>query len=424
MKSKEVFLSQIKQGALNTWTKYQVLPSIVAAQGILESKWGCSELALEGNNLFGIKANSSWRGKTITLPTEEYKDGKQITVNAKFRKYDSWSDCIEDHGLFFVENSRYKKAIGETDYKKAITEIHKAGYATDPQYASKIVGVIESNKLYQLDDFVIKMERNGDTMNKFVVSSGHSLKVRGAASILDEVNEARKVISKVAIYLKQLECTVHEFHDNTSTTQTNNINTIVKYHNSKNREMDVSVHFNAASKTNEARGVEVLYYSDDMKALADKVSKSIADVSGLKNRGAKKRTNLGFLSGTDKPALLIEVCFVDSSIDAKLYNSNFDSICRAIATSLTNKSIEQSSSPKPVNKDTRKYRVSTGTFKDKKQQKEVADKVRKDTGWTIYEIESNGLRLQTGAFIGLESAEKAQSMFKEKYGYISYIKEV
>ena len=176
-------------------------------------------------------------------------------------------------------------------------------------------------------------------MSKYVISSGHSLKVRGAAGFIDEVDEARKVVKRVCSYLSRLGATVHEFHDNVSTAQSANINTIVKYHNSKSRDLDVSVHFNAASVTNDPRGVEVLYFSDSQRAISDKLSKAIADVSGLKNRGAKKRDNLGFLKNTKKPAILIEVCFVDSKADCAIYQEKFDDICKVIAETLTGKQV-------------------------------------------------------------------------------------
>ncbi|WP_368658686.1 N-acetylmuramoyl-L-alanine amidase [Metabacillus halosaccharovorans] len=187
-------------------------------------------------------------------------------------------------------------------------------------------------------------------MNEFYLSSGHGLYVRGASSYIDEVNEARKIVKQVADYLKELGSTVHVFHDNTSRTQRDNINTIVRTHNSKSRDLDVSVHLNAANKTNDPRGVEVLYYSDGNRDIADKVSKAISKASGLKNRGAKKRTNLGFLKGTDKPAILIEVFFLDSNTDVEIYKAKFNEICKSIAESLSNKQL---------NNDTKTVQVSS-----------------------------------------------------------------
>jgi len=188
--------------------------------------------------------------------------------------------------------------------------------------------------------------------NTIVISSGHGLKVRGAKGYIDEVDEARKVVDRVAYYLRQLGAVVDVFHDNTSTTQNQNLSTIVAYHNkNKTRQLDISVHFNASKTTTAPMGVEVLYY--DHKALAEKISKSISEASGLKNRGAKMRQDLYFLRMTNKPAILIEVCFVDSQTDVELYRKHFDNICKAIAETLTGKKLQQEKPQvtKPIQKE-------------------------------------------------------------------------
>jgi len=189
--------------------------------------------------------------------------------------------------------------------------------------------------------------------NSIAISSGHALYVRGASDIIDEVTEARRVTDKTAEYLRQLGVTTYVFHDDTSRTQNQNLSTIVNFHNSKNRELDVSIHFNSAGRTSHPLGVEVLYY--DQKDLSAKVSQAIANAGGFKNRGAKQRKELYFLRKTAKPAILIEVCFVTSTADVELYQKNFDAICRAIAETLSGKKISQ---PVPQTGDT--YTVQPG----------------------------------------------------------------
>ncbi len=175
---------------------------------------------------------------------------------------------------------------------------------------------------------------------KVVISSGHAKYVAGAGSYIDEVTEARKVVKRVAEYMEQLGATVHEFHDNTSKDKNTNLRTIVKYHDSKERQLDVSIHFNALKKTPSAMGTEVLYLSASGKEMAVKLSGAIAKAGGFKNRGAKLRENLYFLNQTNKPAVLIEVCFVDSKADTDLYKKNFDKICRAIAEGIVGKKLK------------------------------------------------------------------------------------
>jgi N-acetylmuramoyl-L-alanine amidase len=164
---------------------------------------------------------------------------------------------------------------------------------------------------------------------KIVISSGHGLKVRGAAGIIDEVDEARRVVAMVADLLLKNGHSVTEFHDDTSTTQSENLDTIVNFHNSQDRDVDVSVHFNAYNPTTEPRGTEVLYLTQE--SLATRMAKAIAAGGAFINRGAKYNGGLAFLNGTDKPSILIEVCFVDSEADAQNYTDRFNVICKAIA---------------------------------------------------------------------------------------------
>jgi N-acetylmuramoyl-L-alanine amidase len=161
-----------------------------------------------------------------------------------------------------------------------------------------------------------------------VISSGHGKYVRGASGILDEVDEARKVVERVAEELHDRKVNVKTFHDNTSKTQNENLHTIVDFHNAQVRDLDVSVHFNAYIETTSPMGTECLYVTQS--TLAAQVASAVA-ANGFINRGAKKRTDLYFLNQTEMPSVLIEVCFVDSSADADVYEKQFDAICKAIA---------------------------------------------------------------------------------------------
>lgn len=148
------FLDNIKQGCLDGWTKYKILPSLTAAQAILESGWG---KYAPHNALFGIKADSSWTGKSFNTKTqEEYQAGVMTDIVDRFRAYDSWTDSIVDHGKFLNDNPRYKAVIGETDYKKACYAIKDAGYATASGYAELLIQLIEENNLQSWDAETIK----------------------------------------------------------------------------------------------------------------------------------------------------------------------------------------------------------------------------------------------------------------------------
>jgi N-acetylmuramoyl-L-alanine amidase len=185
---------------------------------------------------------------------------------------------------------------------------------------------------------------------KIVISSGHGKLVRGATWNIDEVDEARKVVNEVASFLATLHGVKTEvFHDDVSKSQNENLNRIVNFHNAEGRELDVSVHFNAYEPTGAPMGVEVLHLTQN--ELATRVAAKISAAAGLKNRGAKKRTDLFFLNKTTAPAILIEVCFVDSKADTDLYQAHFNEICMAIADALSGQETGQppiSNLPTPI----------------------------------------------------------------------------
>lgn len=163
---------------------------------------------------------------------------------------------------------------------------------------------------------------------RVVISSGHGLHVRGASGILDEVNEARRVVAKVADDLMRRGVQVVTYNDDVSKTQSENLKRIVDFHNAQERELDISVHFNAYVETTKPMGTEVLYVSQ--QKLAANLAAAIASV-GLIDRGSKQRGDLYFLNNTAKPAVLLEICFVDSQADADVYQSAFEEICAAIS---------------------------------------------------------------------------------------------
>lgn len=166
-------------------------------------------------------------------------------------------------------------------------------------------------------------------MTIICISAGHGLYVRGASGILDEVDEARRVVARLETELKDRGIDVRIYWDDVSRSQSENLERITDWHNNQGpHDLDVSVHFNAFEQTASPRGVECLYCTQ--KALAAKVSAAVADC-GLIDRGAKYRDDLYVLNNTIAPAILIEVCFVDSEADAEIYTTQFDLICENIA---------------------------------------------------------------------------------------------
>ena len=188
---------------------------------------------------------------------------------------------------------------------------------------------------------------------KIVISSGHGLKVRGASGPepwgLDEVDEARRVVDEVARCLRDLGAEVTVYHDDVSDDQQENLSRIVDFHNAQGpHDYDISVHFNAYEVTSEPRGCEVLFVSDAAMNLATDISATIAYVSGLKDRGAKREEDLFFLNETAQTSALIETCFVDSEMDVALYKENFGVICESIAEVLAGKDITVVEEPERI----------------------------------------------------------------------------
>jgi LysM repeat protein len=119
--------------------------SITLAQGMLESNYGRSTLATKGNNHFGIKCHSDWRGEKIY-----YDDNRKGEC---FRSYPTAEDSYRDHSYFLTTGSRYKDLfkLSSTDYKGWAHGLKKAGYATDPKYATLLINKIDNYRLHAYD---------------------------------------------------------------------------------------------------------------------------------------------------------------------------------------------------------------------------------------------------------------------------------
>jgi N-acetylmuramoyl-L-alanine amidase len=187
-------------------------------------------------------------------------------------------------------------------------------------------------------EYPVDQEDGGMTYRSIVISAGHSAKCIGAVGIIDEYTENVHVVNAVAEKLAARGVTVKKFIDTTSTTVDQNLNAIVNYHNAQTRDLDVSVHFNDNGSTSKPIGTECWYVTQ--LDLAAEISAAIAMTSGLIDRGPKKTGELFFLNHTEMPAVLIEICFVDSAADVEIYRAKIDQICEAIADVLGGKQVQ------------------------------------------------------------------------------------
>ncbi len=143
-----LWVGEMMTAAEATATKLGRSAEAIVAQAALETSWG--RVAI-GHNLFGIKADTAWRGPTLVRRTAEQRpDGSVYFIDAPFRDYASYADSIADHFTFLTKNTRYRDAgVFTADSDRAYFEaLQRAGYATDVQYADKLMEMVASVKIF------------------------------------------------------------------------------------------------------------------------------------------------------------------------------------------------------------------------------------------------------------------------------------
>ncbi len=140
----QTYIDQYKDLAIEEMLKYHIPASITLAQGLFESGAGRSELSTLGNNHFGIKCHG-WTGRTMSKDDD--------AANECFRVYENARESFEDHSKFLAKNTRYARLfqLGQTDYRGWANGLKACGYATNPNYAKKLIDIIELYKLWQYD---------------------------------------------------------------------------------------------------------------------------------------------------------------------------------------------------------------------------------------------------------------------------------
>lgn len=147
----EAFIAKIGPAALASAKATKIPASFTIAQAALESGWGESKTTRSANNLFNVKADASWRGPLWSMASTEHVNGKDVVLPAQWRVYEDWQACIDDHAAFFAQNRRYAKCFLETTGEGWARAVAAAGYATDPDYAAKLIATMRSHNLTALD---------------------------------------------------------------------------------------------------------------------------------------------------------------------------------------------------------------------------------------------------------------------------------
>ena len=141
----EAYIEKYYKIAMREMNDYGIPASITLAQGILESAAGTSRLAVQANNHFGIKCHNDWSGEKI------YHDDDKN--NECFRKYTRAEESFVDHSQFLKDRARYSFLfeLDKTDYKAWAKGLKQAGYATDPNYPTRLINLIEKYDLHKYD---------------------------------------------------------------------------------------------------------------------------------------------------------------------------------------------------------------------------------------------------------------------------------
>ncbi|MDR0606389.1 MAG: glucosaminidase domain-containing protein [Bacteroidales bacterium] len=161
MDYKEQYISAM-WGAIQETDLKGSFPSVVIAQGAVESNWGRSDLSTKYNNYFGIKKGSDWTGKVVNMQTGEVYDGQTVSVSSYFRVYNNIEQSLRDR-ISLLEK-HYTKALSSTTPEAQIAAL--SGYATAPNYYNTVISIIDDNNLRNFDN--IKYMKANTTYSIFL----------------------------------------------------------------------------------------------------------------------------------------------------------------------------------------------------------------------------------------------------------------
>lgn len=204
LKPYEEYIDTYADLAREQQEKHGIPASITLAQGLLESGAGKSELALASNNHFGIKCHNNWKGESVTY----FDDGR----NSCFRKYDKVSESYTDHSLFLVNGARYRFLfeLDITDYTGWARGLQKAGYATDRQYADKLIRVIETYDLNQYTKGPVK--KRGKTATASTAKSRREAAKAAKVARTSKTDRTSKRTADTTIFTSDIIRQAQDYH--------------------------------------------------------------------------------------------------------------------------------------------------------------------------------------------------------------------
>lgn len=200
----EKYIEDYHNIAIAEMERSAVLPSITLAQGMLESAFGTSELAQKANNHFGIKCHNGWNGETYTRESNENQNGSVIARKSCFRVYNTATESFKDHSEFLHSRVNYVPIFQakSKDYKFWAEKLQEYKYATDPNYAQKLINII---KTYGLDKY--------DTYTNEVLAFNNSTEEleykEDVTTLRERINTIEGVLHQSELYKSELRETLN-----------------------------------------------------------------------------------------------------------------------------------------------------------------------------------------------------------------------
>lgn len=146
------FIQKYKSSVMEACKGTPIFASVTLAQAALETGWGKAAI---DNNMFGIKSTGNhtpfWDGRSKSVLTTEYVNGKKIHKYCSFRTYKTIADSVRDHNYLFLNNVRYKRVLEAKTPEEQCRMIKACGYATAPNYADTLISIIKKYNLTQYD---------------------------------------------------------------------------------------------------------------------------------------------------------------------------------------------------------------------------------------------------------------------------------
>lgn len=284
----DIYIERYSELAIEEMYRSGVPASITLAQGLLESGYGLSELAVKANNHFGIKCHNTWTGK------KAYHDDD--AKGECFRKYDTPEESFRDHSDFLRYRDRYKFLfdLEPTDYKGWAHGLKKAGYATDPQYPNKLIRLITEYDLHRFD-VLAEMEVATEVPVKVIPESPAQIEqarpYTGSRREVFRFTLSRQLYSKNGVpFVYAVEGETYE--------------SIAKSYNLFLREI---LKFNELKESQPIKPGTVVYIQAKKKMAAEGLDKHVVDgetdLRSISQRYAVKLDNLCRMNGISKDYL-------------------------------------------------------------------------------------------------------------------------